>query len=80
MKSTWPTPAPRVGDPTSPIIHQLALVVGGGYNTNFSVRIGGNANFSVFRFQHVGIPNAKLWHWGSKPTRSTQTVLRHSAV
>ena len=22
--------------------------------------VGGNANFSVFRFQHVGIPNAKL--------------------
>ena len=23
---------------------------------------------SVFRYQHVGIGNAKLWHWRSKPT------------
>ena len=76
MKFTCPTPAPRVGDP--PIFHLLALGVGVGGNANFSVCIGGNANFSVcvggnanfsiFRYQHVGIPNAKLWHWGSKPT------------
>ena len=25
------------------------------------------ANFRVFRYQHVGIGNAKLWRWGSKP-------------
>ena len=24
--------------------------------------------FSVFTYQHVGIPKAKLWRWGSKPT------------
>ena len=24
--------------------------------------------FSVFRYQHVGTGNAKLWRWGSKPT------------
>ena len=30
--------------------------------------VGGNANLSVFRYQHVGIPNAKLWRWGSKQT------------
>ena len=23
---------------------------------------------SVFRYQHFGIGNAKLWRWGSKPT------------
>ena len=28
----------------------------------------GNASFSVFRYQHVGIGNAKLWRWVSKPT------------
>ena len=28
MKSTWPTPAPSVGEPTPPIFHQLALGVG----------------------------------------------------
>ena len=40
-----------------------------GSNANLSVHIGGNANFSVFRYQHVGIPNAKLWRWESKPKR-----------
>ena len=41
-----------------------------GCNANFSVRIGGNPNFRAFRYQHVGIPNTKLWCWGSiKPTR-----------
>ena len=57
MKSTWTTPAPRVGDPKPPIFHLLVLGVG----------VGGNAHFSVFGYQRVGIPNAKLWHWGSKP-------------
>ena len=32
------------------------------------VGVGGNANFSVFRCQHVGIPNAELLGWGCKPT------------
>ena len=39
-----------------------------GGNANFRFGFGGKANFSVFRYQHVCIPNAKLWHWGSKPT------------
>ena len=69
MKSTWPTPAPHIGDPTSPIFHLLALGVGIEGNANFNVCVGGNANFRcVFRYQHVGIPNEKLWSWGSKPT------------
>ena len=59
MTSTWPTREFFIGDPTPPIIHLLALGVG----------VGGNANFRVFRYQHVGIGNAKLWRWGSKPTR-----------
>ena len=69
MKSSCPMPAPRVRDPTPPISHLLALGVGVGGNANFSVRVGGNANFISFRYQHVGIPNAKLWRWGSKPTQ-----------
>ena len=69
MKSTWPTPAPRIGDPTPPIFHLLVLGVGVGGNANFRVCVGSNTNFSVFRYQHVGIPNEKLWCWGSKPTR-----------
>ena len=28
--------------------------------------IGENADFCVFRYQHIGIANAKLWRWGSK--------------
>ena len=31
-------------------------------------RVGGKANFSIFRYLHIGIGNAKLWHWGSKLT------------
>ena len=39
-----------------------------GGNTNFSFGVWGNADFSIFRHQHVHIPNVKLWRWGSKPT------------
>ena len=49
-----------VGDPTQPIFHWLALEFCIGGNANCTFRIGGNANFSVFRYQHVGIPNAKF--------------------
>ena len=63
-------PAPRVEGPKPPIFHLLRLRVGVEGNANFSVPVGGNANFSVFQIgQHVGIPNAELWHWGSKTTR-----------
>ena len=56
MKSTWPTP----GDPTQPIFHWLALGVLVGGNANIRFGIGGNSNFSIFRYQHVGLPNTKL--------------------
>ena len=69
MKCTWPMPAPRVGEPTASIFHLLTLGVGVEGNANFSIRVGGKSNFSVFRYQHVGIPNAKLWRWRSEPTR-----------
>ena len=61
--------APTPGDQTRPIFHFLCLGVGFGDKANFRFGDGGNENFSVFRYQHVGIPNRKLWHWGSKPTR-----------
>ena len=48
-----------VGDPTQPIFHLFALRVCIGYNTNFSIHVEGNTNFSVFRYQYVGIANAK---------------------
>ena len=34
--------------------------LGDGGSTNFKMRVGSNANLSVFRYQHVGIPNAKF--------------------
>ena len=36
-------------------------------NANFRVGVGGNANFSIFRYQHVGIGNAKSSRWGTNP-------------
>ena len=44
----------------------LGFRVGG--NASFRVGVGANANFSIFRYQHVGIGNAKSSHWGSYPT------------
>ena len=38
-----------------------------GSNTNFRFGIGGNANFSVHRYQHVGKLNTKISRRGSKP-------------
>ena len=60
MKPTWPLREFCVGDPTRPIFHLVALGVCVEGNANFSVCVGGTANLSVFRYQHVGIPNAKL--------------------
>ena len=56
----------------------LTRVVG---NANFSVRVEDNPNFSVFRYQHVGIPNAKYRVGGivqRKPP--TREVLRCSGI
>ena len=50
-------------DPMQPIFQWLE------WGFAFRFGVGGKANFSVFRYQHVGIPNAKLWRWGSKPKR-----------
>ena len=50
MKCMWPTRKFCVGDPTQPIFHCLAL----------GFCVGGNANFSVFRYQHVGNGNANF--------------------
>ena len=46
----------------------LVLGVGVGVTQILVFALGGNANFNVFRYQHFGFPNAKLWRWGSKPT------------
>ena len=68
MKPTWSTREFCVGDLMPPIFHLLALGVCVGGNANFGVLVGGNADF---RYQHVGIPNTKLWRCGSKPMQGT---------
>ena len=47
-------------DPTQPIFHRLAFGYCAGGNANFVFRVGGKANFSVFRYQHVGIANTNF--------------------
>ena len=47
----------RWGPNATYIFHWLALGFCAGGNAIFMFRAGGNANFSVFRYQHVGIPN-----------------------
>ena len=37
-------------------------------DTNFKFVLGVTHIFSVFRYQHFGISNAKLWRWESNPT------------
>ena len=39
-------------------------------NANFKIRVGSKANLSVFKYQHVGIGNAKLSRWGCNPTQA----------
>ena len=83
MKCTWPTQKFCVGDPKQPIFHWLALGFCVGSNANFMFRVGGNTNFifSVFRYQHVGIPNANLLPWGSQPTKDpTRMVLSRTGI
>ena len=78
MKCTWPTSVPCVGDPMPPIFHLLALGVGIG--GNFSMCIGGNAKFSVFRYQLVS-PTQNCCVGGvSQRKESTRMVLHRSGI
>ena len=49
------------------LLTRVGVCIGGNANLRFGV--GGNTNFSVFRYQHVCVPNAKLWRWVSEPTQ-----------
>ena len=52
-----------------------------GASTSFETRVWGNTNFSIFRYQHVGIPNAKFSLGGlSQCTEPTQMFLRRSGI
>ena len=59
------------------IFHWLALGVCIGGSAYFSVHIGGNANFSVFRYQHVGIPKQNFRVVGYCPTQWANTMGQH---
>ena len=79
MKCTWPTQKLCVLDPTQPIFHWLALGFCFGGNANFMFHAGGNTNFSVFRYQHVGTPNAKFRVGGLSQCKDpTQVFLNRS--
>ena len=60
IKCTWPMRKFCIGDPTQPIFNFLALGFCIGGNASFMFRVGGKANFSVFRYQHVGIANTNF--------------------
>ena len=54
-------------------------------NTNFMFPVGGTANFSGFRYQHVGMPKQIFAFRVSPPTRKfalapTSVVLRCSGI
>ena len=61
------------GNTTQPIFHQLAFGAWVGGNVDFRYDVGGNANYSDLRYQHLGITNGKLWHFGSKSTQGPNT-------
>ena len=66
MKCTCRTRKFCVGDPTQPIFYWFPLGFCVRGNANFMFRLGGKANFSVFRYQHVGIANANSRVWGAR--------------
>ena len=71
MKCTWPTQEMCVWDTTQPIFHGLAFGFGIGGNTKFRFGVRGNSNFRVFRYQHVGVGNAKWLRRGLTQGPST---------
>ena len=76
MKCTWPMQEFCVGDPTQPIFHWLGLGFCVEVNANFMFGIGGNANFTVFRYQHDGIGNPNSGVGGlSQREDPTQMIL-----
>ena len=68
-------------DSTQPTFHWVVLGFCVWTNANFKIRSGDNANFSVFRYRHVGIPNAKFRVGGlSQRKDPTQMFLRPSGI
>ena len=50
-------------------------------NASCMFRVGGNANFSVFKYHHVGIPNKKFRVGGlSQREDQTPVFLRRSGI
>ena len=75
MKCTWPMRKVCIGDPTQTLLHWLALGFCIGGNANITFRVEGNANFRVFRYQHVSRPYTQCKfcvgssRWLRPPTR-----------
>ena len=77
MKSTWPMPAPRIGDPMRPIFQLLTLGVCVRGNANFRVRVGGNANFGFLDTNMLVSPMRNCGIGGlSQREDPTRVVLR----
>ena len=79
MKCTRPTSVPRIGDPTPPIFHLLALGVGVWGNANFSVPVGVilallDTNMLVSSMQNCGVGGL------SQREDPTRMVLHRSGI
>ena len=81
MKCTWPMHKFCVWDPTQPLSQQLVLGFCIGGNANCKIRVQGKAKFSIFRYQHAGISNAKFRVGGlSQYKDPTQMDLHSSGI
>ena len=64
-----------------PVLHCLALGFCIGGNANFKICVGGNANFGIYRYQNVGIANAKFRIGGlSQHKDPMQIFFRRSGI
>ena len=68
----------RPTQPILPLAHVGVLRLG---NTNFMFSVGGNTNFSIFRYHHVGIHYSKFRVRGIVQRKHpTQEVLHCSGI
>ena len=71
MKYTWPTPAFCVGTQSNLYSTDWRRGLALGLTQILGLALGvwrRETQIFTFRYQHVGIPNAKLWHQGHCPT------------
>ena len=78
IKYTCPTRAPMPGDPMQPIFHWLALGLRAGDIANFSDRVVGNTNFSVFYIPTCWYSQHKILD--PQPEDPTRVFLHRSVI